>query len=98
MRAIRLRRASLCLLLAGATACARKPASIQVSPHKVLLYGIERSQRLTAQVLDSKGQPIGGGHVTWASDKADVAAVDDAGRVVAKGEGKAKVTAALGEI
>lgn len=98
MRAIGLLRAVLCLLLAGATACARKPASIQVSPHKVLLYGIERSQRLTAKVLDSKGQPIEGGRVTWSSGKADVAAVDDSGRVVAKSAGKAKVTAALGEI
>ncbi len=98
MRAIGPFRAVLCLLLAGATACARKPASIQVSPRKVLLYGLERSQRLTAQVLDSKGQPIEGGRATWTSGKADVAAVDDAGRVVAKGEGKTKVTATLGEI
>ena len=98
MRAIRVIRAVLCLLLAGATACARKPASIQVSPRKVLLYGIERSQRLTAQLLDSKGQPIEGGRVTWTSSKGAVAAVDEAGRVLAKGEGKAKVTAALGEI
>jgi uncharacterized protein YjdB len=98
MRAIRVIRAVLCLLLAGATACARKPASIQVSPRKVLLYGIERSQRLTAELRDAKGQPIAGGRVTWKSSKPDVAAVDEAGRVVAKGEGKANVTAALGEI
>jgi uncharacterized protein YjdB len=98
MRAIRVFRALLCLLLAGATACARKPASIQVSPHKVLLYGIDRSQRLTARLLDSKGQPIEGGRVTWASSKPDTATVDDAGRVVAKGEGKARVTASVGEI
>jgi uncharacterized protein YjdB len=98
MRAIRVIRAVLCLLLAGAAACARKPASIQVSPRKVLLYGIERSQRLAAQPLDSKGQPVEGGRVTWTSSKADVAAVDEAGRVVAKGEGKASVTATLGVI
>jgi uncharacterized protein YjdB len=98
MRVIRLPCALLCLLVAGATACARKPASIQVSPHKVLLYGLEHSQRLAAQVLDSKGQPIEGGRVTWSSGKADVAGVDDAGRVVAKSQGKTKVTATLGEI
>jgi uncharacterized protein YjdB len=98
MRTIRLIRAVLCLLLAGATACARKPASIQVSPRKVLLYGIERSERLTAQLVDARGQPIEGGRVTWASSKSDVAAVDNAGRVVAKGEGKARVTATVGEI
>jgi uncharacterized protein YjdB len=98
MRVIRVFRALLCLLIAGAAACARKPASIQVSPRKVLLYGIDRSQRLTAELRDSKGQPVEGGRVTWTSSTADVATVDDAGRVVAKGEGKAKVTAALGEI
>jgi len=98
MRTIRLVRAVLCLLLAGATACGRKPASIQVSPRKVLLYGIERSERLTAQLLDAKGQPIEGARVVWASSKADVARVDDAGRVVATGEGKADVTATVGEI
>lgn len=98
MRTIGLLRAVLCLLLAGATACGRKPASIQVSPRKVLLYGIDRSQRLTAQLLDSRGQPIEGGRVTWGSDKTDVATVDEAGRVVATGEGKARVTATLGEI
>ena len=98
MRVIGPLRAVLCLLLAGASACARKPASIQVSPRKVLLYGIERSQRLTAQLRDSKGQPIEVGPVTWTSSKSDVAAVDESGRVVAKGEGKAKVTATLGAI
>jgi uncharacterized protein YjdB len=36
--------------------------------------------------------------VTWASSKPDTATVDDAGRVVAKGEGKARVTASVGEI
>jgi uncharacterized protein YjdB len=98
MRAIRVIGALLCLLLAGATACARKPAAIQVSPRKVLLYGIDRSQRLTAEVRDSKGQPIEGGRVTWTSSAADVATVDDAGRVVTKGEGKTNVKAALGDI
>ena len=98
MRAIRVFGALLCLLLAGATACARKPASIQVSPRKVLLYGIDRSERLTAEVRDSKGQPVEAGRLTWTSSSADVATVDDAGRVVAKGQGKTNVKAALGEI
>jgi uncharacterized protein YjdB len=98
MRAIRASCALLCLLLAGVSACARKPASIRVSPRKLLLYGIDRSQRLTAQLLDSKGQPVEGGAVTWSSSAPEVAAVDEAGRVVGKGEGKAKVTATLGEI
>ena len=36
----------------------------------------------SAQLLDSKGNPIEGGRVTWASSKPEVAAVDDAGRVL----------------
>ena len=98
MRAFRTSRPLLCLLLVGVSACARKPASIQVSPRKILLYGIDRSQRLTSQVLDSKGQPVEGGPVTWTSSSADVATVDESGRVVAKAEGKASVTATVGEI
>ena len=54
MRAIGVFRAVLCLLLAGSAACGRKPASIHVSPREVVLYGLERSQRLTAQLLDSR--------------------------------------------
>jgi uncharacterized protein YjdB len=98
MRVIRFGRAVLCLVIVTSAACSRKPASIRVSPRKIVLYGIERSQRLTAQLLDSKGNPIEGGRVTWASSKPEVAAVDDAGRVVGKSEGKSNVTASAGEI
>ena len=98
MRAIGVFRAALCLLLAGSAACARKPASIQVSPRKVVLYGLDRSQRLTAQLLDSKRNPIEGGRVTWTSSKPEVAGVDESGRVLSKGEGKSNVTATVGEI
>ena len=98
MRAIRLVRAVLCLLVAASAACSRKPTSIRVSPRKVVLYGIDRSERLTAQLLDAKGNPIEGGRVTWASSKPEVAQVDDSGRVLAKGEGKANVTASVGDV
>ena len=98
MRAIGVFRAALCLLLLGFVACGRKPASVRVSPGKVVLYGLERSQRLTAQILDSKGQPVESGSVTWASSQPEVAEVDEAGRVLAKGEGKTVVTATAGEI
>jgi len=93
MRVIRVTGAALCLLAVFATACSRKPASIQVSPRKIVLYGIGRSQRLTAQLLDKKGQALESGHATWASSKRDVATIDDAGRVVSKGSGKTMVSA-----
>ena len=77
-------------------ACGQKPASIQVSPTKVRLYGIERSQRLTARVLDKKGQPVEGGpSPKWSSSKRDVVEVDWSGRLTSKGAGKASVTASL---
>jgi len=93
MRAIRVTGAALCLLAVFGTACSRKPASIQVSPRKIVLYGIGRSQRLAAQLLDRKGQALESGHPMWASSKRDVATIDDAGRVVSKGSGKTMVSA-----
>ena len=86
------------LLLVSLVACSKKPASIQVSPRKVALFGLERSERLTARVLDSKGREIEGAKAAWSSSKADVAAVDGDGRVVAKGEGKATVSAKFGSV
>jgi uncharacterized protein YjdB len=96
MKAIRATRAALCLLVVSGTACSRKPASIQVSPHKVVLYGIGRSERLTAQLLDKKGQAVESGSVVWASAKPDIATIDNGGRIVSKGGGKTMVTATSG--
>lgn len=98
MKAMRLSRATGLLVIATTLACSRKPASIVVTPRKVVLYGIERAQRLTAQVLDAKGQPVEGPAPTWTSSKSEVAEVDAAGRVLSKGEGKAQITATLGAI
>jgi hypothetical protein len=86
------------LLLATAFGCSRKPASIEVSPRRVVLYGLERSQRLTARVLDSKGQPLDGMQLAWSSALPDVAAVDEGGRVVSKGQGKTTVAAKVAEL
>src|SRR5262249_55796196 len=42
----------------AAAACSRKPASIDISPKKVKIYGNDRAQRPSAPTLDKKGQPI----------------------------------------
>ena len=42
------------LLAAG---CSRKPATIDISPKKLKIYGLERSSRLTARLLDKKESP-----------------------------------------
>jgi uncharacterized protein YjdB len=74
------------------TACSRKPASIEISPKKITIHGIERAQRLNARVLDKKGQPLVGGVPQWKSSDIGVAEVDSGGRVVAKKAGKTTVT------
>jgi uncharacterized protein YjdB len=79
-----------------AAACGQKPASIQVSPNKVKIYGLERPQRLVARVLDKKGQPVEGAPApSWSSSHREVVDVDASGRLMSKKEGKAVVTAAL---
>ncbi len=74
-------------------ACSRKPVLIDVSPKRLKMYGLERGQRLTALVLDNKGQALETGTPSWSSSKTDIATVDSSGRVVAKAEGRAIVSA-----
>ncbi len=77
-------------------ACGQKPASIQVSPTKVKIYGLERPLRLVARVLDRKGQPVTDARgPNWSSSRPDVVEVDASGRLLSKKEGKAMVTASL---
>lgn len=97
MKAIPVLRAALCLLvLTVSPSCSRKPASVQVTPGKVVLYGVERGQRLTARLFDQKGQPIEDApKATWLSSRPDVANVDEGGRVVSKSAGNAAITVAF---
>lgn len=85
------------LILLAAAACSRGPASIDVSPKKVKIYGLERAQRMTVRVLDKKGQPIEG-NPEWASADNAIVTTEPGGRLLAKGPGKTTVTASLGEI
>jgi len=80
--------------LAGA-ACSRKPASIDMLPKKVKIYGVERSTRVSARILDKKGQPLETGRPTWSSSNPAIVAAEDGGRIVSKKEGKATITAAF---
>ena len=78
-----------------AAACSRKPASIDISPKKVKIYGIERSTRLTARVLDRKGQALDNVSPSWSSSNASIVAAEAGGRLVSKKEGKATVSATV---
>jgi hypothetical protein len=93
------RRTALALIAGAivASACSKKPASIDISPKKVKIYGIDRAQRLTARVLDRKRQPLEGMTPNWSASGGAVE-VEAGGRVVAKKEGKAMVTAAVGDV
>ena len=77
--------------------CPRGPASLDGSPKKVNIYGLERAQRMTIRVLDKKGQPVDG-TPQWSSANPGVVAAEDGGRLVAKSAGKAMVTASLGDL
>src|ERR1700738_5348523 len=87
----------LLIALLGA-ACSRRPATIDISPKKVKIYGIERSQWLTARLLDKTGQPLDSGKPTWSSSNAEVVAAEPGGRLVAKKAGKAIVTATYEQV
>ena len=91
---MRFRLGALTVLAAALTcaSCSSKPASIDISPKKVKIFGLERSQRLTGRVLDKKGRPVEMATPTW-SASSDVVEAEASGRVVAKKAGKAMVTA-----
>jgi hypothetical protein len=80
-----------------AAACSRKAATIDISPKKVKIYGLERGQRMTARILDKKGQPLESGLPTWTA-ASGVVETEPGGRIVAKKPGKTMVTASFGDV
>ena len=100
---MRSRRSIVCLLGAVlvAAACSRKAASIQITvdaagkgkrSKDVKIYGLDRSQRLSAQVLDKNGKGFEQATATWSASNDNVEA-EPGGRIVAKKPGKSMVTA-----
>ena len=85
------------LAILTAVACSKSPASIDLSPKRVKIYGIERAQRMTARILDKKGQPMEGAP-EWSSSDNTVITAEPGGRLVAKGAGKATATAAFRDV
>jgi hypothetical protein len=76
-----------------AVSCGHDAVSMDVSPKKTKIYGLERSQRLEARLLDKQGQVLQVGPVVWTSAKPDIVSVDNTGRLVAKKEGTTSVSA-----
>jgi len=83
------------LLTAG---CSTKPASVDISPKRPKLYGLERTQRLSARILDKKGDPLPDVTAEWSSSDAGVVQVEQGGRIIAKKEGKAMITASYRDV
>ncbi|HYK42242.1 MAG TPA: Ig-like domain-containing protein [Thermoanaerobaculia bacterium] len=81
------------LAILPSAGCSRRAARIDVTPKKLKIYGLDRPQRLTARLLDSKERPLELGTANWESASADVATVDSGGLVTPKSEGKTTVTA-----
>jgi hypothetical protein len=100
MRPTRLRIGALAVALFAvvSAACSRKPATIEISPKKVKIFGIERASRLTARLLDKKGQPFETGTPNWSSSNPGIVTAEAGGRIVAKKEGKAMVTATYEDV
>ncbi len=96
---MRFRRSAAWLLGASlaAAGCSPKPASIDISPKKLKIFGIERAQRLSARVLDKKGRPMELSTPSWSASN-DVVSAEPGGRVVAKKAGKAMVRATFGDV
>jgi uncharacterized protein YjdB len=88
---MRLYRSAAVLMVLLAAACSKKPALVEISPKKVTIYGLDESKRLTAKVLDKKGEQMDR-PVNWSSSDEKVVVVDG-GRITAKGPGKATITA-----
>ena len=78
---MRFRRGAIGFLaaLSVMAACSRKPASIEILPKKVQIFGIDRSQRLTARVLDGKGQPVELSTPDWSSSNDGIVTAEAGG-------------------
>jgi hypothetical protein len=83
------------VILMLATGCSRKPATIEVSPRTVKIYGLKKVQRLTGRILDKKGVPLQTGAIQWSSSKSDIVTVDGSGKLQSLKEGRSIVTASF---
>lgn len=71
--------------------CSRDPATIEVSPKHSRIYGISRTQRLAARILDRKGRLVEAATPNFSSSQSAVVEVDSSGRLTGIAEGNATV-------
>jgi len=83
----------------GLSACAPKPAKIDVTPAKVALNAADEKAALKAVAKSEKGEEVKDAKFTFASGDANVAAVSPTGEVTpGKKSGTTNVTVAVGEV
>jgi hypothetical protein len=93
----RLARMSLsATLVAGAllaVGCGRKPASLDIAPRKVIIYGVGRGKDLTVHVLDKKGTALAEAPpVAYSASPAGIVEVSSSGHVSGKKAGRATLS------
>ncbi len=93
-----LSRGALLLTATLVFACGQKPTEIRLKSTKLKVYGLGRVVSVGGDVVDKKGEIVPGKGVSWESSNPKVATVDgQTGSVKTVGEGKARITARLGD-
>lgn len=88
---------ALAVVVALASGCPAKVASIEVTPPKVNLRGENEMKTLVATPKDDEGNALEGKTVTWSSSDTGIAVVDSTGKVKPAGSGTATITAKVDE-
>jgi pectate lyase len=73
-------------------------ASVKVTPTSAQLTAIGDTVQLTAVVRDADGNELSNGSVAWSSKDSSIAAVDAAGRVVARKDGRVRIVASVASV
>lgn len=87
----------LAVVVALASGCPAKVATIELTPPKVTLRGENEMKTLVATPKDDEGNAIEGKTVTWSSSDTGIAVVDSNGKVKPAGSGTATITAKVDE-
>ncbi|MEW5850723.1 MAG: Ig-like domain-containing protein [Myxococcota bacterium] len=80
-----------------ALACKPDVATVEVTPPDVKLGAVGATAQLKAESKDKEGKALENRTYTWKSSSDAVATVDGAGKVIARGDGEATITATDGE-
>lgn len=73
-------------------------SAIRVSPAATTLFSVDDTLRLTAEGLDTNGNPVSGVEFIWTSDNEASVSVDDNGLATALKTGSAEIAATVGDI